>query len=35
MVEKFARIARDMGREVATTEEARQILGMQPRGAAG
>jgi 3-keto-5-aminohexanoate cleavage enzyme len=28
MVEKFARIARDMGREVATAEEAREILGM-------
>ena len=35
MVEKFARIARDLGREVANTEEARQILGMRPRVAAG
>jgi 3-keto-5-aminohexanoate cleavage enzyme len=30
MVEKFASIARDMGREVATAEEARAILGLRP-----
>ena len=33
MVEKFARIARDMGREVATAEEARAILGLRARPA--
>ena len=28
MVDRFARIARDTGREVATAEEARAILGI-------
>jgi 3-keto-5-aminohexanoate cleavage enzyme len=31
MVGKFAAIARDMGREVATAEEARAILGIPSR----
>ena len=30
MVDRFARIAREMGREVATAQEARAILGIQP-----
>lgn len=31
MVERFARIAREMGREVATAQEAREILGLARR----
>ncbi len=32
LVEKAARMTRDIGREPATVEEARQILGLAPRG---
>jgi len=31
MVEKFAEMARNVGREIATAEEARNILGLKPR----
>ncbi|MGE3448423.1 MAG: 3-keto-5-aminohexanoate cleavage protein [Microbacteriaceae bacterium] len=34
MVGRYARIAREMGREIATADEARQILGIRPRPAA-
>ncbi len=34
MVEKFARMARDMGRAVATADEARVILGIRPSASA-
>ena len=31
LVEKAARIARELGREVASPDEARAILGLRPR----
>lgn len=33
LVARLARIARELGREIATPDEARQILGLAPRGA--
>ncbi len=34
LVERIVRIAREVGREIATPDEARQILGLKPRQAA-
>jgi 3-keto-5-aminohexanoate cleavage enzyme len=31
LVAKIARIAKELGREIATPDEARQILGLPPR----
>ena len=31
MVAKVVRIAKEMGREIATSAEAREILGLKPR----
>jgi 3-keto-5-aminohexanoate cleavage enzyme len=31
LVERIVRIARDVGRRVATAEETREMLGIQPR----
>ena len=33
LVEKIVRIARDMGRDIASPDEARQIIGLRPRAA--
>ncbi len=32
LVEKVVRLARELGREIATPDEARKILGLAPRG---
>jgi 3-keto-5-aminohexanoate cleavage enzyme len=34
LIERLVRLAREMGREVATTTEARQLLGLRPRPSA-
>jgi 3-keto-5-aminohexanoate cleavage enzyme len=31
LVEKIVRISRDLGRDIATVDEARQVTGLSPR----